>query len=156
MPSAVHGSKHRLISLRGLGAFAVQKNSRMIFSLNSRNITTVSDLKMKRLFLRLCGTGNCRFANRGGVGGYKNDISPRPILGIIDDRIPDATRGVGATGGSPLRSPSTIITLPNGVNIGILTKPFGNADFKFTCNGTNGFGDNFFDIYFVGGRGSKF
>ncbi len=27
-----------------------------------------------------------------------------PILGIVDDIIPDATRGVGATGGSPLHN----------------------------------------------------
>ena len=54
------------------------------------------------------------------------------IFRIVDDRIPVATRGVGATGGcgatrrSPLRVScllsSTIIALPNGngVNIGIL------------------------------------
>ena len=55
---------------------------------------------------------------------------PGRIFGIVDDRIPDAIRrcGVGATGGSPTRVScllsSTIIALPDGVNIGLLTKPF--------------------------------
>ncbi len=59
------------------------------------------------------------------------------IIRIVDDRIPVATRGVGATVGcgatrrSPLRVScllsSTKIALPNrnGVNIGISAKPFG-------------------------------
>ena len=58
---------------------------------------------------------NYRCANPIGVDGCQNDI-PRSNLGIVDDRIPDATRGVGATGGSPLRVSgllsSTIIALP--------------------------------------------
>ena len=96
-----------------------------------------------RLFLRSCGLGNCRFANRVGVDGCKNDICPRPILGIVGDIIADMTRGVGATSRSPLQPPSTIIAFSKGVNIGVLAKPFGNADLKSACNGPNGFGDNF-------------
>ena len=57
---------------------------------------------------------------------------PSPIFGIVDDIIPDATRGVGTTGRSSLGSPSTIIALSNGngVNFSILAKPFCNTDFK--------------------------
>ena len=58
-----------------------------------------------------------------------------PIFGIVDDIIPDGARCIGATGGSHLRvsclSSSTIVlSNGNGVNIGILVKPFCNADFK--------------------------
>ncbi len=47
------------------------------FLLIARFSSCVIDLE-KKLFLRLCGLGNYRFANPVGVAGCKNDICPRP------------------------------------------------------------------------------
>ncbi len=120
-----------------------------------------------RLFLRLGGLGNYRFANRLGVDGCKNDICPWPHLGIVDDIIPGASRGVGATHRSPRRvscllsSTIAIIALPkgNGVHIDIWAKRFCNADFKSTYNSAYGCGDDFLIFIFpsipFGDRGFK-
>ena len=79
------------------------------------------------------------------------------ILRIVDDRIPVATRGVGATvgcGGDPPVAPTGFV--PVIINKNRVAKRkrckyryFGNhfnhlvRRFKITCNGANGCGDDF-------------
>jgi hypothetical protein len=65
----------------------------------------------------------------------RNHLRFPPILGIIANILPDAVQFVGVAD-----DVFVIIALPNILDVGILTHPFGYPDFKPANDGTNGLG----------------